>query len=261
VYILSSWIIDCLPCAGRPLDRDNRLAADPKLAAHEHADYRAPWRGGIAIVLQDRPDRNARLARLNWPPPHRDERGHALKAVADLTNASLHHAIMSDIVGRGSAPKAAELAERFGCSDDAVRAALRRLADFLVRRDEREWWGNCAWCSLGIAALVGGPVTITTTLGANDSQVTIRVDDGEVDTRDLLVHFPIPMTRVWNNVIYACSMMLVFDSEAKIDSWCAYGRHLDPDWHKWTVPEARALIDRHGLSGPIWALPSTEGRF
>jgi hypothetical protein len=224
------------------------------------------------------------------------------------TGARLHHAILCDIVDRGRAPTVNELARRFASSDEAIRKALRRLADdhgvvlhphddevwvahpfslaptgFLVRRDEREWWGNCAWCSLGIAALVGGPVTITTTLGANDSQVNIRVDDGEVDTPDLLVHFPIPMTRVWNNVIYACSMMLVFDSEAKIDSWCArhgiakgdvrpigtvarfaadwYGRHLDPDWHKWTVSEARALIDRHGLSGPIWALPSEDGRF
>ncbi len=222
--------------------------------------------------------------------------------------AQLHHAILSDIVARGRAPKVADLARRYGVTDADLRAALRRLAEehgivlhprddeiwvahpfslaptnFLVRHDRRSWWGNCAWCSLGIAALVSGTVTITTTVGAEDRQVTIRVANGIVAESGLVVHFPVPMRRIWDNVIYSCSIMLVFDSEVQVEDWCRrhgiakgdvrplatvarfaaawYGRHLDPDWRKWTVAEARGLIERYGLSGPIWALPSTDGRF
>ena len=40
-----------------------------------------------------------------------------------------------------------------------------------------------------------------------------------------------------------------------------YGRHLDDDWTKWTVDEARALFERFGLTGPTWALPGAAGRF
>ncbi len=224
------------------------------------------------------------------------------------SSADLHHAILSDIVADGRAPGVGDLVQRFGVAEVDLRAALRRLGEehgivlqpkddevwvahpfslaptnFLVRQDQRSWWGNCAWCSLGIAALAGGAVTITTTLGAEERQVTIEVAGGRVTEDGLVVHFPIPMAQVWDNVIYSCSTMLVFDSEAQVEDWCRrhgigkgdvrplsvvarfaaqwYGRHLDADWRKWTIAEARALIADHGLSGPIWDWANTEGRF
>ncbi len=225
-----------------------------------------------------------------------------------LDNASLHHAIIKSIVDHGYAPTVDELASAFESTPDDATAALHRLAGdhgvvlhpnsariwvahpfslaptgFVVRQGERDWWGNCAWCSLGIAALLGGEVTITTALGADGRQITIHVDDGEVAEADLLVHFPVPMAQVWDNVVYTCSTMLVFESEARIDAWCArhriakgdvqpiakvakfaaewYGRHLDRDWTKWTAAEALEIFRRHGLTGPIWDIPVTEGRF
>ena len=69
-------------------------------------------------------------------------------------------------------------------------------------------------------------------------------------------------------------------SEAEVRAWCFrhgivigdvrpietvarfaadwYARHLDKDWQKWTVAEARELIERHGLDGPIWELPQGD---
>ena len=229
-------------------------------------------------------------------------------AEATPSGAAIHYEILSAIVNRGYAPGVEELAATFDCASETVEASLRSLADdhgvvlhpgsariwvahpfslaptgFLVRQADRSWWGNCAWCSLGIAALLGGAVTITTTLGLEDRQVTIHVADDGVAEHDLLVHFPVPMANAWDNVLYTCSTMLVFDGDAAVADWCRrhgvakgdvrpieqvwrfasewYGRHLDRDWRKWTADEARAMFARHGLDGPIWEMPAAGSRF
>jgi len=225
-----------------------------------------------------------------------------------LTHSTLHAAIGRYFLAHGTAPTIARLSGDFAVDETMVRDALCALADyhgvvlhpvsgeiwamhpfsaaptlFWVESGERSWWGNCAWCSLGIAALLNADVTITTVLGGESTQVTLRIEDGVISPANWYVHFPIPMTRAWDNVTYTCSTMLVFDSEAAVDRWSAkhgiprgdvqplstvwafvrawYGRHLDDDWTKWTVDEARALFERFGLTGPIWALPAAAERF
>jgi hypothetical protein len=154
---------------------------------------------------------------------------------------------------------------------------------FTVRHGDRVWWGNCAWCSLGIAALVGGDgVTIETTLGAEGRPVTIHVDDHRV-RGSLVVHFPIPMARAWDNVIFACAMMLVFEDKIGhrrvVEAARAATRRrpahtegvrfrpravrppLDRDWQKWIEDEARDLFERFGFRGPVWDLPCSRERF
>ena len=100
---------------------------------------------------------------------------------------------------------------------------------------DRKWWGNCAWCSLGIAVLAGTRCSITTTLGAEGEQVRLTVEDGRVDRNDLVVHFPVPMTKAWDNVIYTCSTMLLFKDERQVDEM--------------------------GFTHPVWHLPPEGGRF
>lgn len=225
-----------------------------------------------------------------------------------LTHGVLHAAIGRHFIDRGTAPSIAELSRQFALDDAVVSEALRALADyhgvvlhptsgeiwamhpfsaaptlFWVESEGRGWWGNCAWCSLGIVALLGADARITTRLGGEASTVTVQIANGAVTTPDYVVHFPIPMTQAWDNVMYTCSCMLLFESSAAVDRWCArhaiprgdvqplsnvwafaqawYGRHLDPDWTKWTTEEARALFGRFGLTGPTWALPVTPERF
>jgi hypothetical protein len=195
-----------------------------------------------------------------------------------LDNAALHHAIMSGLIERGCAPSVRALAEHFSASPAEISAAMKALAEY-----HKQWWGNCAWCSLGVAKLAGGTCTIRTTLGMTGRQVTVRVENGAVLDKDYVVHFPIPMTKAWDNVVYTCSLMLLFESEADVDAWCAthckpkgdvrpieqvwrfaaewYGRHLDRDWRKWTSEEAAAIFARNGLTGPVWEIPVTKGRF
>lgn len=226
----------------------------------------------------------------------------------NLTHGLLHATIGRYFVDHGTAPTVAQLGGLLGVEREVVSAALHALAgyhgvvlhpttgeiwamhpfsaaptSFWVESQGRGWWGNCAWCSLGIAALLAADTTITTTLGAESEQVVIRVRDGVVTPAEYRVHFPIPMARAWDNVMYTCSTMLVFASDAAVDAWCArhamprgdvqslatvwafaqvwYGRHLEPGWTKWTTDEARELFARFGLTGPIWDLPATAERF
>jgi hypothetical protein len=225
-----------------------------------------------------------------------------------MNNSSVHAAVIDFFLKRQRAPTVVELAARFGCDEAQARGALRALADYhgvvlqprsdevwiahpfsaapttcVVRSGVRAWWGNCIWCSLGVAHLAGGTATIETRIGAIDDHATLRIKNRTLLDSDFVVHFPIPMHRAWDNVIYTCSVMLLFRNESQVDDWCAvrgiekgdvrpvehvwtfasewYARHADGDWTKWSTREAAAMFKRHGLTGPIWTLPDEAERF
>ena len=226
----------------------------------------------------------------------------------NVSNSILHYTIIKFIIDRGYAPEVDELANLLKTTEDNIIAALRNLQDdhgivlhpnsskiwvihpfslaptnFLVHYENREWWGNCAWCSLGVAALVNRDVTITTTLGANGKQVDIQIKNGRVVETGLWIHFPIPMLNAWDNVIYTCSTMLVFENREEVAVWSRkhriaegdiqpitkiwefakvwYGNHLNLQWRKWTVAEARNIFEQFELIADIWKLPVSDTRF
>lgn len=257
-----------------------------------------------------------------------------------MNNSSLHHAIINGFLTNQRSPTVAELAATFGATVEQTREALRALGEYhgvvlhphsdevwvahpfsaapttcVVKAPAKEaadggangagtkaktWWGNCAWCSLGVAHLAGGTATIETRLGAIGDAITISIVDGELIqtdssssnssssssspiTSDLVVHFPIPMKKCWDNVIHTCSVMCYFRNEAEVDAWCAergvpkgdvvpiqqvwhfakewYGRHADADWTKWSLKEACDIFARHSLTSATWSLASDGGRF
>jgi len=211
-----------------------------------------------------------------------------------ITNSNLHYQILKDIIDHGFAPSVDSLAEIFQASSEDVVTALHELQEyhgvvlhpketkiwvihpfslaptnFYVTSKKGEWWGNCAWCSLGIAALLQEDVKIKTTIGAETKQIEINIIDGNIQEKNYFVHFPIPMKKAWDNVIYTCSNMLLFENEDQIDVWSAkhnipkgdiqavesiwnfskkwYGNHLNPEWEKWTIQEAKQMLgmDKH----------------
>ena len=232
----------------------------------------------------------------------------AMETVGDLNHSSLHQTIISSFLERERAPTVREIVAQFQCDEDQARLALRALAEYhgvvihpktdeiwaahpfsaapttcVVKSGTRTWWGNCIWCSLGLVHLAGGSATIETRVGAIEDPVTIRIENGKLVDKDFVVHFPIPMKRAWDNIIYTCSVMLPFRNEAQVDAWCAsrgiprgdvrpieqiwefaaewYGRHSDPKWTKWSVREAIELFARHHLDGPTWSLVDEGERF
>lgn len=225
-----------------------------------------------------------------------------------ITNASLHYFILQYIIDKGHAPSLSILADHFGAGESSVEKALHALQDyhgvvlhpnapkvwvihpfslaptnFLVKSSRGEWWGNCAWCSLGVAALLDEDVSIRTSSGAHGDALEIKIIDGEIEPQDLLVHFPIPMMKAWDNVIYTCSTMLTFRTEVEIDRWCErhdiakgdvqplphvwkfakkwYGQHLNPNWVKWTLQEAKQIFEEFELTHPVWQLEVSNDRF
>jgi hypothetical protein len=225
-----------------------------------------------------------------------------------ITNGRLHHAILRYVIDNGFEPDAATLAEQLQSSKKEVVQGLYALQDyhgvvlhptepkvwvihpfslaptnFLVRSNKGQWWGNCAWCSLGVAALLNEDVTITTRIAAYDKQVVISIKNGAIQERNLFIHFPIPMKKAWDNVIYTCSNMLVFENEDQIDEWVKrhnipkgdvqpieniwafskewYGNHLNTEWTKWTMQEAKTMFTKYNLTGETWQLEPSAERF
>jgi hypothetical protein len=225
-----------------------------------------------------------------------------------MNDSSLHHLIISFFLDRQRPPTIREIASRFGCDEVRARHGLRALADnhgvvlhpnsdeiwvahpfsaapttFVVRSGTRTWWGNCAWCSLGVAHLAGGTATVETRVGALDDHVAIKIENGNLIDTDFVVHFPIPMRHAWDNVIYTCSIMLLFRNDAQVTDWSVargipkgdvrpiqqvwalaadwYGRHAAANWAKWSTTEAAEIFSRHDLTGPTWTLSNEAARF
>ncbi|KAM3426640.1 hypothetical protein NHJ13734_009341 [Beauveria thailandica] len=225
-----------------------------------------------------------------------------------MNHSSLHEYIISSFLNNQRPPTAKEIASHFGSDVAMARHRLQALADYhgvvlhpksdevwvahpfsaspttcIVSSDHGKWWGNCAWCSLGVMQLVGGNATLHTRIGAIGDEVSVTARNGQLVDTDFVIHFPVPMRNAWDNVIYTCSVQLLFRNEAEVDEWCAargipkgdvrpinqiwnfatewYGRHADRDWTKWSLSEATEIFHRHKLTGPIWAIDANAGRF
>ena len=225
-----------------------------------------------------------------------------------MTNSSLHYQIIRGIIDKGFAPTVDDLSVIFNTNPEEVVKGLYELQDyhgvvlhpnepkiwaihpfslaptnFYVQSQKGQWWANCAWCSLGVAALLNEDVKITTTIGAETKQIEINIVNGEIQEKNYFIHFPIPMTNVWDNVVYSCSNMLVFENKEQINHWSVrhnipkgdiqpiekffefskkwYGNHLNPEWTKWTIDEAKHIFREYELKGNIWNLGDSKGRF
>jgi hypothetical protein len=227
----------------------------------------------------------------------------------NLDISHLHHIILKEIILNGYAPTIETLSKIFDRSKEDIIECLKDLQEyhgvvlhpktfqiwvihpfslsptnFWVKSNQGQWWGNCAWCSLGIAAIIKEDVTITTTLGGEYKQINIQIKDGEiVPNQSLFIHFPIAMKNAWDNVIFTCSLMQIFCSESEIDDWCKrhqyskgdiqpienifnfakiwYGNHLEQDWKKWTNEQAKEIFQKFNLIHDIWNIPSTNKTF
>ena len=224
----------------------------------------------------------------------------------ELDLSHLHYVLLREIILNGYAPSVENLSKLFQRSQEDVVQHLKELQEyhgvvlhpktfevwavhpfslsptnFWVETDQMQWWGNCAWCSLGIAAILNEDVTITTTLGGESKQIKFYVKNGQLITdNSLFVHFPISMRNAWDNVIFTCSVIHIFSSKVDVDHWCRrhripkgdiqtienvwnlarvwYGDHLRQDWKKWTNEQAKSIFEQFNLTNDIWHIPQTN---
>lgn len=205
------------------------------------------------------------------------------------------------IFNNGFAPSTIELANTLNSSVTEIEAGLKQLADnhaivlhpnsfdiwvahpfalfptlFWVEASDRKWWGNCSWCSLGIASLTKTETRIFTRISGEEEPLRIDIVDGNLVQKNLLVHFPIPAKKLWDNVIYTCANMLTFKNEEQINDWCDrhkvvkgevltlekvwelskiwYGNYLEDNWTRKTPEYAESLFEKVGLTSDFWKL-------
>lgn len=150
----------------------------------------------------------------------------------------------------GRAPSIAELARKTGNEDEAVRMALRALANdhalvltvdgdairmahpfsaapmaFVVTpldgHDDRRWWGGCAWDSFGISAALGLDVRIDSARPHCGAQLSYNAGPDLPPPSDLAVRFPKPAREWWNDVVGTCTMIRVFCNRDHAERWTA----------------------------------------
>ena len=94
---------------------------------------------------------------------------------------------------------------------------------------------------------------------------------------DQVAHFLVPVTRIWDDVLFTCGNQRVFCAEQCLDAWLAregrergyatdlatvwrlakgwYAGRLDGGYRRREPAEAAAYFRSVGLRGPFWGLP------
>jgi alkylmercury lyase-like protein len=145
--------------------------------------------------------------------------------VNDVDNRVRLH-IYERFVADGRPPSAAETAEALGILPDEAEDAYRRLEEArvivlapgttnvwmanplsavptrfrVVTDDGRSWWGNCVWDGLGVLAMVGADGMVDTSCPDCGAKIELRVEDGELQPVDAVIHFAVPAARWWENI-------------------------------------------------------------
>ncbi len=90
-------------------------------------------------------------------------------------------------------------------NSDSIRMANPFSAiptKFKVISGNKQWWANCAWDSLGIAAALKIDVQIKASYPDTQETVDLQVNDGIVDGKKHIVYFPLPCSQWYDDLIF-----------------------------------------------------------
>ncbi len=213
----------------------------------------------------------------------------------------LHYLLIRAVIETGHAPDLKQLAALAGRLEQDTKQGMRELerihgvilapnslavwslhpfalmpTRFWVTARQGGWWANCAWCSLAIGAAIREDISIFTSEGAEAPALEFRVEQGRSTRSDVLMHFPYPPTRWWDNPYCPCGNILFFSSVASIGAWCArhghpqgailnieqgigladrwFGDYASPDWQRKTPEQAAKIFSDLGLDPAFWNL-------
>jgi len=206
----------------------------------------------------------------------------------------------------GRALSFGELSVRLAISPEQVRASMLELPDrhllvlnetrdavrmahpfsavpmaFVVTpvdgRDERRWWGGCAWDSFGISAALGLDVLVDTACPGCGRHLRVEVGAGQGPEASMVVRYPRPALEWWSDVVSTCSGIRLFCNRGHAQAWMTttgssgelvpaatvwslaqpwYGDRLAPDYVPHSVEHNQELLAQHGLQGEFWQLPA-----
>jgi hypothetical protein len=74
---------------------------------------------------------------------------------------------------------------------------------FLIRSGERQWWGNCIWDGLGVAAMLRLDAELITSCQCCGARLEIGVARGERLTSGAgVAHFLVPARFWWEQIVF-----------------------------------------------------------
>lgn len=144
----------------------------------------------------------------------------------DSLDWSVRHVVYASTAEHGRPPAFAETALALGISAEQARAAYGRLNErhalflepggdsirmahpfsgiptpFRVSAGGREYWANCAWDMLGIAAALDADALIEAVCAEDEQPVVLGVQGGRVHGHGEVVHFPLPFRHWYDDLI------------------------------------------------------------
>ena len=73
---------------------------------------------------------------------------------------------------------------------------------YTVKIGKKQWWANCAWDSLGIAAALHSDATIEAIYPDTDETVELRVENGAVNGKGNVVYFALPCRQWYDDLVF-----------------------------------------------------------
>ena len=137
-------------------------------------------------------------------------------------------AVYRHFVDHCRAPSFEEISDALGADAGQVLQAFKNLAEehvlvlkqnnrelrmampfsaiettFRVCIGDSEWFANCAWDALGIAAMLSRDTRIDARCPVADDDLRLHVKSGELDPGQVaLVHFAVPAASWWEDIAY-----------------------------------------------------------
>ena len=137
-------------------------------------------------------------------------------------------AVYRHFVEQCRAPAIEEVADALGTDAGQILQAYEKLAEehvIVLQQDMRElrmampfsaiettfrvyigdfeWFANCAWDALGIAAMLSRDTRIDARCPVADDDLRLHVKSGELDPGQVaLVHFAVPAASWWEDIAY-----------------------------------------------------------
>jgi hypothetical protein len=142
-------------------------------------------------------------------------------------DVALRRAVYDDTLRAGRPPTSTQVAQALESTIAAVQAGFQRLAaahvlvlqpetgeilmanpfsavptPFPVTTADQNYYGNCIWDALGIAAMLNVDAAISTACGCCGLGLEVGIKAGVARGPSSLVHFALPAARWWDDIVF-----------------------------------------------------------